>query len=50
MLHGGDPFGAHTGHSHPWHSLPGDVVDGNGMPEDWATSVAIPILKEKEIS
>ena len=26
------------------------ILDGKGMPEDWATSVAIPILKEKEIS
>ena len=26
------------------------ILDGKGMPADWATSVAIPILKEKEIS
>ena len=29
----------------PWHRIP----DGNGMPEDFATSVAIPIFKGKEI-
>ena len=26
------------------------ILDGNGMQEDWATSVAINILKETEIS
>ena len=25
------------------------ILDGKGMPVDWATSVAISILKEKEI-
>ena len=26
------------------------ILDGNWIPADWATSVAIPILKEKEAS
>ena len=26
------------------------ILDGRGMPKDWATSVAIPIFREEEIS